>query len=71
MKRVIYKRFRQCHQWKSTDSLKVIEREISKLTPGDVLEIEIDCPHKNTWVDQGIKICKECGAHLEVTSWRD
>lgn len=29
------------------------------------------CPHPETWVDNGIKICKVCQKHLEVTSFRD
>lgn len=29
------------------------------------------CPHTDTWVDNGIRICKMCQKHLEVTSYRD
>jgi 3-polyprenyl-4-hydroxybenzoate decarboxylase len=29
------------------------------------------CQHTDTWVDNGIKICKTCQKHLEVTSYRD
>jgi hypothetical protein len=29
------------------------------------------CQHLDTWVDQGIRICKVCNKHLEVTSYRD
>ena len=28
------------------------------------------CQHPDTWVDNGIRICKVCNKHLEVTSWR-
>lgn len=31
----------------------------------------IPCPHAESWVDEGIRRCKACGKHLEVSSYRD
>lgn len=50
--------------------MKVLEREIDKLTVGDALDIMVHCDHKTTWNDGGIKTCKDCGFQLEVTSYR-
>jgi hypothetical protein len=44
---------------------------ISRLTNRDSLEIKIECNHEETWVENGVKICKDCGEQLEVTSFRD
>ncbi len=71
MKKVSYKRFRTFGKWKTTSSLKVLEREIDKLGIGDALDIMFHCNHKKTWNDRGIKTCKDCGTQLEVTSYRD
>lgn len=44
---------------------------IFSLGPKDTLEIKQRCDHKKTWVDNGIRTCKDCGEQLEVTSYRD
>lgn len=61
------------NEWKTTSSLTVIGKTVAKLGRGvnEVLEIRRECPHKNTWNDDGIKTCHLCGEQLEVTSYRD
>ena len=67
-----YKRY-MSDKWKTTTSLEVLKKEISKLGKGvtETLEIKRFCDHENTFVDDGVKCCKDCGEQLEVTSWRD
>jgi hypothetical protein len=68
-----YKRWLTVDKWKTTNSFKVLEKEIAKLGRGsnDVLEIRRFCEHRNKWSDQGIITCKDCGEQLEITSYRD
>jgi hypothetical protein len=37
----------------------------------DEIIVRLECDHKNTWVENGIKRCKDCGDELEITSYRD
>jgi hypothetical protein len=71
--KIQYKLWKDDGGWKTTTSMKVLEKEISKLGRGvhDIIEIRMPCDHKNTYIDSGIKVCKTCGEHLEVTSYRD
>lgn len=58
-------------KWRRFDSLDDLADAIFSLGPRDTIEIKQKCDHEDTWVDNGIKICKTCGKHLEVTSFRD
>ena len=29
------------------------------------------CPHKETYIDEGMEICKDCGMMVKITSYRD
>lgn len=70
MKQLRYKwKFDQ--HWRPVKSQKTLLGAISRMGPADEITIRKDCEHKNTWVDNGIRICKDCQEHLEVTSFRD
>lgn len=58
-------------KWKTVKSRNDIMSIISGLSPSETLEVKRVCDHKNTFIDSGIRVCKDCQEHLEVTSWRD
>lgn len=58
-------------KWKVTESESDIGEAICDLLPSETLEVKLLCEHEETWVDNGVRICKKCQEHLEVTSWRD
>ena len=58
-------------KWHLMRSLDSLMSAIFALGPKDTLEIRKRCLHNDTWVESGIKTCKDCGRQLEVTSFRD
>jgi len=35
------------------------------------LKFKNSCLHNDTFTENGIKICKQCNTHIEITSYRD
>ena len=58
-------------KWHHMNGMDGLMSAIFSLGSQDTLELKQECFHDETWVDNGIKICKNCGEQLEVTSWRD
>lgn len=57
--------------WHRIRDFHALSGAIFSMGPKETMEIRQVCNHKKTWVDNGIRICKDCGQHLEVTSYRD
>ena len=58
-------------KWRAMQGLDDLAYALYDLSLRDTLEVKPVCDHTKTWVDSGIKICKDCGEQLEVTSFRD
>jgi hypothetical protein len=58
------------NEWHNT-TFQELKQVLRNASPTDRYEVRKECNHKDTFIDGGIKICKRCGEHLEVTSWRD
>lgn len=53
------------------DNLDSFFKMLSKSAPSDSYEIRLFCDHSDTFVENGIRICKKCGDSLAVTTYRD
>ena len=58
-------------KWRAMQGLDDLVFALDQLSPADTLEVKQVCEHKNTWVGNGIRRCKDCWEELEVTSYRD
>jgi hypothetical protein len=56
-------------EWLRLESIDDFFEAIYSLGKRDTLKIRVECDHDATWIDHGIKICKDCGEHLAVTSY--
>lgn len=65
----IRKRFDK--NWQIVQTMGPLMDAIMSLRPTDSLEIRDHCEHKNTYVQDGVRSCRDCGDTIEVTSYRD